>query len=149
AVVFSASEARRKQWGGTRIGKTNPPYVLGVLVLGDRNSGACWRSGCRLAPTQPPGSRLPTLRSPTHKPPHLVCSKLPSLTSCECVYDLCVAVEFGRVAAYSPLSTAHFGLSFRLFLLRFGVRVRGQKKNGQSVQKKNSRSVSDVQVSQS
>ncbi|MDR1925707.1 MAG: hypothetical protein LBQ66_15165 [Planctomycetaceae bacterium] len=33
--------------------------------MGDRNSGAFWRSSCRLAPTQPPGSRLPTLRSPT------------------------------------------------------------------------------------
>ncbi|MDR1925931.1 MAG: hypothetical protein LBQ66_16305, partial [Planctomycetaceae bacterium] len=25
---------------------------------------ACWRSSCRLAPTQPPSGRLPTLRSP-------------------------------------------------------------------------------------
>ncbi|MDR1925189.1 MAG: hypothetical protein LBQ66_12530 [Planctomycetaceae bacterium] len=33
AVTFSSSEARRKQWGGTRIGKTKTPYVLGVLVL--------------------------------------------------------------------------------------------------------------------
>ncbi|MDR1925116.1 MAG: hypothetical protein LBQ66_12160, partial [Planctomycetaceae bacterium] len=33
--------------------------------LGDRKSGACWRSSCRLAPTQPPSGRLPTLRSPT------------------------------------------------------------------------------------
>ncbi|MDR1925174.1 MAG: hypothetical protein LBQ66_12455 [Planctomycetaceae bacterium] len=34
------------------------------MVWGDRNSGACWRSSCRLAPTQPPGSRLPTLHLP-------------------------------------------------------------------------------------
>ncbi|MDR1924869.1 MAG: hypothetical protein LBQ66_10890 [Planctomycetaceae bacterium] len=33
--------------------------------MGDRKSGAFWRSSCRLAPTQPPGSRLPTLRLPT------------------------------------------------------------------------------------
>jgi hypothetical protein len=26
AVAFSASEARRKQWGGTHIGKTKTPY---------------------------------------------------------------------------------------------------------------------------
>jgi hypothetical protein len=31
--------------------------------------GACWRSSCRLAPTQPPGGRLPTLRLPTLRLP--------------------------------------------------------------------------------
>ncbi|MDR1925323.1 MAG: hypothetical protein LBQ66_13215 [Planctomycetaceae bacterium] len=46
AVTFSASEARRKHWSGTCTEKTKTPYVLG-----DRISGVCWRSGCRLAPT--------------------------------------------------------------------------------------------------
>ncbi|MDR1923129.1 MAG: hypothetical protein LBQ66_02050, partial [Planctomycetaceae bacterium] len=40
-----------------------------------------------------PGSRLPTLRSPTHKTPHLVGGKPTSLTLRECVYDLCVTTR--------------------------------------------------------
>jgi hypothetical protein len=48
-------------WGR---GQASPLQRQRFLVLGDRNSDACWRSSCRLAPTQPPGSRLPTLRLP-------------------------------------------------------------------------------------
>jgi hypothetical protein len=61
AVVFSASGASRKQWGRTRIGKTKTPYVLGVLVLLMRVPLPQSAS----TPTQPPGSRLSTLRLPT------------------------------------------------------------------------------------
>ncbi|MDR1924913.1 MAG: hypothetical protein LBQ66_11120 [Planctomycetaceae bacterium] len=46
-------------------GQASPLQRQRFLVLGDRNSDAFWRSSCRLVPTQPPGGRLPTLRSPT------------------------------------------------------------------------------------
>jgi hypothetical protein len=36
---------------GTTRGQDSPLQHQRFLVLGDRNSGVCWRSGCRLAPT--------------------------------------------------------------------------------------------------
>ncbi|MDR1923034.1 MAG: hypothetical protein LBQ66_01570 [Planctomycetaceae bacterium] len=45
---------------------------------------SCFARRKRYSPKKPSG-RLSTLRSPTHKPSYLVGSKLPSLTSRECV----------------------------------------------------------------
>ncbi|MDR1923826.1 MAG: hypothetical protein LBQ66_05590 [Planctomycetaceae bacterium] len=68
APLFSACSARRKR---NRPAVGYPPYVADAF-------------------SYPIVGLMPTIRSPTHKPPHFVGSKLPSLTSRECVYDLTV-----------------------------------------------------------